>query len=94
MTPLLNVLMVQNDILVEPPYGTLYGVTSGSKLGFVKASGHRKSLMLRRYVIGSLTAPPLRSRSSVIVPSEVIRRIALLSLLPVYPHACFTQKMP
>ena len=41
----LNVLMVQNDILAEPPYGPLYGVTSGSKLGFVKASGHRKSLV-------------------------------------------------
>ena len=50
VTPLLNVLMVQNDILVEPPYGTLYGVTSGSKLGFVKASGYEKSLVTTAFL--------------------------------------------
>lgn len=37
--------MLTSNILAEPPYGTLYGVTSWSKLGFVKASGYEKSLV-------------------------------------------------
>ena len=41
----LNVISQHFDILAEPPYGPLYGVTYRSFLGFVKASGYEKSLV-------------------------------------------------
>ena len=46
----LNVISQHFDILAEPPYGPKSGVTSGSKLGFVKASGHRKSLVTTAFL--------------------------------------------
>ena len=50
VTTSLNVISHQNDILAEPPYGPLYGVTSGSKLGLVKASGYEKSLVTTAFL--------------------------------------------
>ena len=50
VTFLLNVILHQIFILAEPPYGPKYGVTSGSKLGFVKASGYRKSLVTTAFL--------------------------------------------
>ena len=50
VTTSLNVLSQHFDILAEPPYGPKSGVTKWSKLGFVKASGHRKSLVTTAFL--------------------------------------------
>ena len=45
ITSSFSVKMPQIDILVEPPYGPICYVSVLSFLGFVKASGHEKSLV-------------------------------------------------
>ena len=40
----LNVISQHFDILAEPPIGPLHVVSSHSRLGYFKASGHEKSL--------------------------------------------------